>query len=57
MSRFINFYQFMKSNGARHPFLNSNTDRSGTEGTHWWGNFRPSSKNKSFYLINLVFLD
>ena len=38
INRFINFHSMMREKpNEKYPILVSNTDRTGAEGTHWWG--------------------
>lgn len=54
MNRFINFYSMIRGKpDAKYPLLISNTDRTGTEGIHWWG-FHP--KTEIFIFDFLIFV-
>ena len=54
-NKFISYHSIMKTKPkVKYPFIIMNTDRSDSDGTHWWSFLDCILKKIYFYLIALV---
>ena len=55
-TRFINFYEIIKTKNANYPFAIFNIDRHNEPGIHWWS-FMDIHPNKNLMLFDSLGLD
>ena len=53
ITKYIHFYEIIRSRNAKYPFAIFNTDKHTNPGTHWWSFMDIHPKNNSFLFDSL----